>query len=43
MSHDARPNIYTDEWERTIEEKGFGVRASRVGAAAGARDLGMAL
>jgi uncharacterized cupin superfamily protein len=43
MSDDARPNIYTDEWERTIEEKGFGVRASRVGAAAGARDLGMAL
>ena len=43
MSDGARPNIYTDEWERTIEEKGFGVRASRVGAAAGAKDVGMAV
>jgi uncharacterized cupin superfamily protein len=43
MSDEVRPNIYSDEWERTIEEKGFGVRANRVGAAAGARDVGMTL
>lgn len=43
MSDEERPNIYTDKWERTIDQGGWGVRASRVGAAAGARDVGMAV
>jgi len=43
MSDEARPNIYSDEWERTIDQGGWGVRANRVGAAAGASDVGMAV
>lgn len=43
MSDEARPNIYADEWEREIAHGGFDVKATRVGAAAGARDVGMAV
>ena len=43
MSDGVRPNIYSDQWERTIERGGWGVRANRVGAAAGAQDVGMAV
>jgi uncharacterized cupin superfamily protein len=38
---DARPNIYTDEWQRTMEQGGFGVRGTRVGAMAGAGHVGL--
>jgi uncharacterized cupin superfamily protein len=35
------PNIYTDSWERAVDHGSFNVRGSRVGAAAGATQLGM--
>ena len=38
---DPRPNIYTDEWQRTMEQGGFGVRGTRVGAMAGAGRVGL--
>jgi uncharacterized cupin superfamily protein len=41
MTDGERPNIYTEEWERTMEQGGFGVRGSRVGARAGATRVGM--
>jgi uncharacterized cupin superfamily protein len=41
MSDEGRPNVFTEEWERTVEQGGFGVRGSRVGAAAGASHLGV--
>ncbi len=34
-------NIFGEEWERSVEHGGFGVRGNRVGAAAGSRQLGM--
>jgi uncharacterized cupin superfamily protein len=40
-SDPPRPNVYTDEWERTVEKGGFGVRGSRVGTAAGASHVGL--
>jgi uncharacterized cupin superfamily protein len=41
MSDEGQPNVFTEEWERTVEQGGFGVRGSRVGAAAGASHLGL--
>jgi uncharacterized cupin superfamily protein len=41
MSDEGRPNVFTEEWERTVEQGGFGVRGSRVGAVAGASHLGL--
>jgi uncharacterized cupin superfamily protein len=41
MSEQTRPNIYTDEWQRTMEHQGFAVRGTRVGASAGATQLGV--
>lgn len=41
MTEPPRPNIYTEEWERTMEHGGFGVRGSRVGGAAGASRVGV--
>jgi uncharacterized cupin superfamily protein len=38
---EAKPNIYTEEWQRAMEHKGFGVRGTRVGALAGAKQLGI--
>lgn len=38
---ETRPNIYTDRWDREVEHGGYGVRGTRVGAAAGAREVGM--
>jgi uncharacterized cupin superfamily protein len=35
------PNIYTDSWEREVDHGSFNVRGSRVGANAGATQLGM--
>jgi uncharacterized cupin superfamily protein len=35
------PNVYEPSWERTVEHGGFALRGSRVGAAAGARALGL--
>jgi uncharacterized cupin superfamily protein len=43
VSDEPRPNIYTGEWQRTMEQGGFGVRGSRVGAQAGAAHLGLAV
>jgi len=40
-SDDGRPNIYTEEWERTMEQGGFGVRGSRLGTRAGATHVGL--
>ena len=37
------PNVFEPEWENSIEHGSFGVRASRVGANAGARLLGAGL
>jgi uncharacterized cupin superfamily protein len=41
MADDPRPNVFTDEWQRTMEEGGFGVRGTRVGALAGATRVGV--
>jgi uncharacterized cupin superfamily protein len=38
---ESRPNVFADRWEREVEHGGFGVRGTRVGAAAGATQLGM--
>jgi uncharacterized cupin superfamily protein len=40
MSEGARPNIYTEDWQRAMEHQGFAVRGTRVGAAAGTTQLG---
>jgi uncharacterized cupin superfamily protein len=41
MAEEARPNVFTDEWQRTMEEGGFGVRGTRVGTMAGATRVGV--
>ena len=41
MADEERPNVFTDEWQRTMEEGGFGVRGTRVGALAGATRVGV--
>jgi uncharacterized cupin superfamily protein len=41
VAEEARPNIYTEEWQRAMEHQGFAVRGTRVGAAAGATQLGV--
>ena len=41
MTDPPRPNIYAEEWERTMEHGGFGVRGNRVGGAAGASRVGV--
>jgi uncharacterized cupin superfamily protein len=41
MAGESRPSIYTDEWQRTVEHGSYGVRGSRVGAKAGARQVGV--
>src|SRR6476620_6018269 len=41
MSDETRPNVYTEDWERTVEHGGFGVRGSRIGAGAGAEHVGI--
>jgi uncharacterized cupin superfamily protein len=41
VADEARPNVFTDEWQRTIEEGGFGVRGTRVGTMAGATRVGV--
>jgi uncharacterized cupin superfamily protein len=38
-----RPNVYADAWERTMDHGGFGMRGTRVGAAAGARHVGVSV
>jgi uncharacterized cupin superfamily protein len=35
-----RPNVFGDEWERTMEQGRFAMRGTRVGARAGAKALG---
>jgi uncharacterized cupin superfamily protein len=35
------PNVFRDEWERSVEHGAFAVRGTRVGSAAGARQLGL--
>jgi uncharacterized cupin superfamily protein len=41
MSEGTQPNIYTEEWQREVEHKGFAVRGTRVGAMAGTAQLGV--
>jgi uncharacterized cupin superfamily protein len=42
MTNDEpRPNVYTEDWQRTMEQGGFGVRGTRVGALAGAAHVGL--
>jgi uncharacterized cupin superfamily protein len=43
MSDDTRPNIYGDDWQRTIEQGGFGVSGSQLGAIAGTGRIGIAV
>jgi uncharacterized cupin superfamily protein len=43
MSDDNRPNIYGDDWQRTIAHGGFGVSGSQLGALAGAGQIGIAV
>jgi uncharacterized cupin superfamily protein len=35
------PNVFSGAWERSIEHGSFGLRGSRVGAAAGAQRIGL--
>jgi uncharacterized cupin superfamily protein len=39
----AGPNVFADEWERDVTHGPFGIRGSRVGAAAGAEQLGVSV
>jgi uncharacterized cupin superfamily protein len=39
----AGPNVFADEWERDVAHGPFGIRGSRVGAAAGAERLGVSV
>jgi uncharacterized cupin superfamily protein len=41
MSDAAAPNIFGDQWERSLDHGGFALRGTRVGAAAGAERLGL--
>lgn len=43
MTDDARPNIYADDWDRTLDQGSYGLRAARMGVAAGAEQLGAAV
>lgn len=43
MSDGSAPNIYTEDWERSIEQGNWGVNGSRIGAAAGAKAIGVAV
>jgi uncharacterized cupin superfamily protein len=36
-----RPNVFSGDWERSVEHGSFSLRGSRVGAAAGASGLGL--
>jgi uncharacterized cupin superfamily protein len=38
-----RPNVYGDDWQRTVEHGSFGVRGSRVGGQAGATRVGVSV
>jgi uncharacterized cupin superfamily protein len=37
----TEPNIYTSDWDRQVDRGRFRMRGSRLGAPAGARDLGL--
>jgi uncharacterized cupin superfamily protein len=39
----AEPNVFADLWEREVSQGRFGVRGTRVGAAAGAERLGVSV
>jgi uncharacterized cupin superfamily protein len=39
----AEPNVFGDVWEREVSQGPFGIRGTRVGAAAGAERLGASL
>jgi uncharacterized cupin superfamily protein len=43
MDEQARPNIYGSEWQRTLDQGKWGVRAASVGAAAGATQVGVSV
>jgi uncharacterized cupin superfamily protein len=43
VSDEPRPNIYSDDWQRTIEHGGFGVNGSQLGATTGADQIGIAV
>jgi uncharacterized cupin superfamily protein len=43
MAERPGPNVFGEVWEREIAHGGFAVRGSRVGAAAGAQRLGVAV
>jgi uncharacterized cupin superfamily protein len=43
VSDEVRPNIYSEDWQRAIEQGGFGLRGSQLGAAAGASRIGIAV
>ncbi|MBS1871520.1 MAG: cupin domain-containing protein [Actinobacteria bacterium] len=41
MTEQGQANVYTQEWQRTVERGGWGLRGASVGALAGARQVGM--
>ena len=43
MAENARPNIYSSEWQRTVEEGPFALKGTSVAGAAGANDIGATL
>ena len=38
---EQRPNIWGEQWQRTVDHGGFGVRGTRVGALAGMTEAGL--
>jgi uncharacterized cupin superfamily protein len=43
MAERESPNVFGEQWEREIAHGPFGIRGTRVGAAAGARRLGLSV
>lgn len=41
MADQTRPNVFGEEWQRTMEQGSFGVRGTRVGTQAGATRVGL--
>ncbi|HZV73548.1 MAG TPA: cupin domain-containing protein [Conexibacter sp.] len=43
MAEQSEANVYTETWQRTMDQGNWGVRAASVGRLAGARQVGMSV
>ena len=43
MNEQSAPNVYTEDWQRQIEQGDFGLKGSQLGRAAGASRIGIAV